>query len=178
MTEPTTVLTDYLLAAAAILFGIRLWRAGVRTWGVAFFATAAAAILGGTYHGWPHLPLWKPTVYAIGIASLFLLAGLGKAYAIFGAIKFAVYAVWMFTHDDFQYVMIDYGLTLLIVAIAHPARRWVISSIAVSLIAAAVQQSGFTLHRHFNHNDLYHLIQIVALWLLHRGGVQPTSRPT
>jgi hypothetical protein len=41
-----------------------------------------------------------------------------------------------------------------------------------------VQMSGFALHRHFNHNDLYHVIQIVALWLLHLGGVRWTSRPT
>ena len=34
---------------------------------------------------------------------------------------------------------------------------------------AMVQASGFRLHEHFNHNDLYHVIQMVALVLLYRG---------
>ncbi|HUP45385.1 MAG TPA: hypothetical protein VM779_07715 [Thermoanaerobaculia bacterium] len=183
MAEPMTVATDYLLAIAAIVFGVRLWRAGARMWAVAFFATAAAAILGGTYHGWPALPLWKPAVYAVGIASLFLLAGLGRAFLLLAIVKFTVYAAWMAVHDDFRYVIYDYGLTLAILAIYAIAKirdagsRWVLASIGVSVIAAAVQQSGFAIHRHFNHNDLYHLMQIAALWLLYRGGVRRMSRP-
>jgi hypothetical protein len=49
----------------------------------------------------------------------------------------------------------------------------------VSVLAALVQQSGLTLHRNFNHNDLYHVIQLVALWLLYRGGklTSPSKAP-
>jgi hypothetical protein len=36
--------------------------------------------------------------------------------------------------------------------------------------AALVQRSGFALHRHFNHNDLYHVVQMLGTWLLYRGG--------
>src|SRR5688500_19676948 len=107
-----TVATDYLLAIAATIFGIRLWRRGARLWSIAFFFTAAASLLGGTYHGLAYEPLWRPTVYAIGLASLFLLAGLGKWFAIFGALKFIVYAIWMIDHDDFKYVIYDYGLKI------------------------------------------------------------------
>ena len=39
----------------------------------------------------------------------------------------------------------------------------------VSVIAACVQASGFALHRHFNHNDLYHVIQIAAMVLFFIG---------
>ena len=104
--------------------------------------------------------------------------------------KLVVYMRWMITHNDFLYVIADYGLTLLIVGIVMltrrgPATPWVIGSIVVSVIGALVQQSGFALHRHFNHNDLYHVIQLVALWLLYRGGTlmnpstaPPTSQPT
>ena len=183
-----TVATDYLLAIAATIFGIRLWRAGARPWALAFFFTAAASLLGGTYHGLAWEPLWKPTVYAVGIASLFLLAGLGRGFAIFGALKFVVYATWMLSHDEFRYVIYDYGLTLLVVGAFAAVKRngWIVAIIVVSVIAAAVQQSGLALHRHFNHNDLYHLIQIVALWMLCRGGLtlkttrtgRSMSRPT
>ena len=175
--EPMTVATDYLLAVFATAFGIRLWRGGSREWALAFFATAAASLLGGTYHGLAWEPLWKPTVYTVGVASLFLLAALGRVLMLFGIAKFVVYAIWMWRHDDFKYVIYDYGLTLLVVAIVAAFRRnwWIVGGVAVSVVAALVQQSGFALHRHFNHNDLYHLIQIVALWLLYRGGLRLTT---
>jgi hypothetical protein len=179
MHEPMTVFTDYLLAMAAGWFGYRLWRAQKRLWAFAFFFTAAASILGGTYHGLAYEPLWKPTVYAVGLASLFLLAGLGRPFMVFGLLKFAVYAVWMATHDDFKYVIYDYGTTLMIVGVVGLFKRswWIVGSVAVSVLAAAVQQSGLALHRHFNHNDLYHLIQIVALWMLMKSATARSTTP-
>lgn len=182
--EPMTVATDYLLAIAATVFGIRLWRADARLWALAFFATAAASLLGGTYHGLAWEPLWKPTVYSVGLASLFLLAGLGPLFARVAVVKFVLYAIWMATHDAFVWVIADYGVTLVILAafaLVHWIRGraafapWVLASIVVSVIAAAVQQSGFAIHPSFNHNDLYHVIQIGGLWLLYRGGVLLTT---
>jgi hypothetical protein len=96
----------------------------------------------------------------------------------------------MITHNNFLFVIADYGATLLLIGIAQlvyraPSTKWVLGGIAVSVIAALVQQSGFDLHRHFNHNDFYHVIQLVALWLLYRGGLlmnrstaPPTTLPT
>ena len=183
--EPMTLATDYLLAASALVFAAGLWRRA-RLWSLAFVCTAVASLAGGSYHGFGPLlepaiarALWKITLFAVGCASFFLLSGTSRALAAFAAIKLVVYASWMITHDDFVWVIADYGSTLLIVAAMfvarwlrqrHPAAPWIVASIAVSVIAALVQQSGFALHRHFNHNDLYHLIQIVALWLLYRGG--------
>ena len=40
---------------------------------------------------------------------------------------------------------------------------------AGALAAAAAQASGFDLHRHFNHNDLYHVVQIAAMVIFYRG---------
>lgn len=183
--EPMTLATDYLLAASALIFAAGLWRLS-RLWSLAFVCTAVASLAGGSYHGFgPMLEpqfavaLWKLTLLAVGCASFFLLIGTSRSLAAFAAIKLVVYASWMITHDDFVWVIADYGSTLLIVGAVfvarwrrqrHRAAPWVLASIAVSVIAALVQQSGFALHRHFNHNDLYHLVQIVALWLLHRGG--------
>jgi hypothetical protein len=45
-----------------------------------------------------------------------------------------------------------------------------VSGILVSFVASLIQQSGFALHQHFNHNDIFHVIQLLALWLLYRGG--------
>jgi hypothetical protein len=184
------LVTDYVLAAAAAVFAAKLWRTH-RMWALAFVFTALGSFLGGTYHGLLHSPaLWKAVVFSVGIASFFLLAGSGRAFAVIAIIKLVAYCSWMITHDGFEWVIADYGITLLLVGIAALLRRdgsaaWIWGSIAVSVAAALVQRSGFAPHRHFDHNDLYHVIQLAALWLLYRGGramtsatAPPTTRPT
>ena len=47
------------------------------------------------------------------------------------------------------------------------------NNVALSLVAAGVQQSGWSIHRNFTHNDLYHVIQAVAVWLLYRAARAP-----
>ncbi|SVD02352.1 uncharacterized protein METZ01_LOCUS355206, partial [marine metagenome] len=42
----------------------------------------------------------------------------------------------------------------------------------VSLAAAGVQRSGLTLHQHFNHNDLYHVVQMLGMVLMFTGGLE------
>jgi len=38
------------------------------------------------------------------------------------------------------------------------------------MLAALFQQSRVSIHRYFNHNDLYHVIQAGALYCLYRAG--------
>jgi len=45
---------------------------------------------------------------------------------------------------------------------------WLAVSIAVTLAGLAVQQSDFPHGLFFNHNDVYHVMQILALYLLFR----------
>ncbi|HYI09524.1 MAG TPA: hypothetical protein VEK57_10710 [Thermoanaerobaculia bacterium] len=179
--EPMTLATDYLLTIAAGVFAARLWRTN-RMWALAFLFTAAASFFGGTSHGFGPLfvpmvgvVLWKLTVFSIGFASFFLLAGSGRILAIVAVVKLVVYISWMITHNAFIWVIADYGTTLILVGAAQLIRRtsatpWVLGSIGLSIAGAAVQASHFSLHRHFNYNDLYHVIQLAALWLLYRGG--------
>lgn len=181
MHDPMALATDYLLGTAAVIFAIRLWRAHTSPmWACAFFFTGAAAFLGGTYHAFApdNALLWKAVVDSVGIASFFLLAGSGgRTLRAFAAAKLVVYLVWMTSHDDFLWVIADYGLTLLLVGIVHaiwrsPATPWVLSSISVSIAGAAVQQLELTLDPYwFDSDDLYHVIQTVALWLLYRAGL-------
>src|SRR5687767_9447039 len=115
--EPMTMITDYILGLGAAVFGVRLWEKNVRAWALAFLFTAAASFLGGTYHGFaPHHWLWKATVYAIGLASFFLLSGAivasvnGQAQRWLMTVavaKFMAYATWMITHDNFINVIVD-----------------------------------------------------------------------
>lgn len=190
--EPMTLATDYLLTIAAAVFAARLWRTN-RQWALAFLFTAAGSFFGGTYHGFSPVVsvltavvLWKLTVFSIGLASFFLVIGSSRQLLLIALVKLIVYMSWMTAHSEFVWVIIDYGVALLIVGVVHlvrrgPATRWVIASIIVSVIGALVQMARLALHEHFNHNDLYHVIQLVALWLLYRGGklTNPwTERPT
>jgi hypothetical protein len=172
------LVTDGALGLLAWFFAAKLWRPH-RMWALAFLFTGVAAIAGGVYHAYGDRTdvLWKVTVMAVGIASFFLLAGTHRRLAVLAAVKLVVYLTWMTTHDSFLWVIADYGITLLIVGIVHPAKRWVWASIAVSVIAALIQQAGLTIHpRWFDHNDLYHVIQMIALWLLYRAARAGSSR--
>lgn len=180
MHDPMALVTDYLLALAAVIFAVRLWPVH-RMWAQAFVFTALAAFLGGTYHALApeNALLWKAVLYSVGLASFFLLAGSGgRLLRIFAFAKALVYLIWMATHDEFVWVIVDYGLTLVIVGAVHviwrsSATRWVLGSIAVSILGALVQQFRVTIHPYwFDFNDLYHLVQIVALWMLFRAAIE------
>jgi hypothetical protein len=197
--EPVTLITDYLMAAVTGWLGWRLHQAreghAARSyWACAFATSALAAGLGGSYHGFANLlderflqQLWTVTALIIGTGSFCMVAGsatavtvgeLRKVLLAFAAAQFAVYAVWTLTHDDFIYVIADTGTAMALVAALHGwsalrardrASRWMLGGVGVSLLAAAVQASGIDLHRNFNHNDLYHVIQIAAMPLFYYG---------
>lgn len=202
-----TTLTDYALAGvtgwlAWLLFRLREAQTARSYWAAAFAALAVGAALGGTYHGFaPALPesaqylLWKSTILTVGIATFAMVVGsaIGTTTGTFRKLvhgvavaKFIVYSVWMVSHDDFFYVIIDSGIAMAMVSALHArtalrdadrASIWMLGGVAVSVLAAGVQASGYRLHRHFGPNDLYHVIQIVAMWLFYRGARQLRDYP-
>ena len=181
-----TLITDYLLGGvtawlAALLFKHAENQKSRTFWAIAFAALAVAAFLGGTWHGFvQNHVLWKATLLTAGVASCAMVVGAAFA-ALSGAVrhiliwvaggKLLAYADWMLRHDEFIYVVIDTGIAFAVVAALHLWRfnGWLLAGVAVSVAAALVQASGFALHPHFNHNDLYHVIQIAAMALFYRG---------
>jgi hypothetical protein len=186
ISEPMTLATDYALAAVSAWLGVLLFRSRAcqrsrAFWTLAFAALAAGAFLGGTWHGIVQSdPLWKATVLSVGVASFAMLAG--SAYATlsgaarrlvlgFALGKLAIYAAWMLGRDEFIFVVIDSGVAFAAVAALHLWRfdPWIVAGLAVSVAGALAQALGLAPHPHFNHNDLYHVIQIAAMFLLYRG---------
>jgi uncharacterized membrane protein len=53
---------------------------------------------------------------------------------------------------------------------------WLIVGVLLSLVAGIVQARRLALHRQFNHNDLYHVIQMGALYAFYRGGALLVDR--
>lgn len=188
-------LTMLNLAYARSLFqvGAREQQTSIRLWAAAFAATGAGAFCGGTFHGLgtnmtetTQSVLWKSTVYSIGLASCCMLAGaivasvrnpLRRWLLAATGLKFLVYAAWMTRHDDFRYVVYDYAPAMLAILflqmrVGHTkdqGSRWITAGILASFGAAGIQQSEFALHKHFNHNDLYHVLQMGACHLLYNG---------
>ena len=89
LAEPTTMLTDYLLGCLSGVLALRLSRLGQETkqrsilfWEFAFLATAIAAFVGGTFHGFFNFLgktgqqiLWKLTMILTGVLSISMLCG-------------------------------------------------------------------------------------------------------
>jgi hypothetical protein len=187
--EPMTLATDYLLATVTAYLAIAIFRRSEgqnarRWWGIAFVALALGAALGGTYHGFDIEALWKPTVWLVGLASAAMLAGSAfattagaarRGLVALAAAKLVAFWFWTWRDDRFVWVVADTAGAFALVAALHiwrwrePGSRWILAGVGVSIAAAAVQASGLDLHRHFNHNDLYHLIQIAAMAAYYRG---------
>ena len=192
ISEPMTLATDYLLGAVTAWLCVLLWkqRESQRSrfwWTIAFGALALGAFLGGTWHGLLQSGLlWKATVLTIGVASFAMLAASALAVLsgtprtvvlMLAGVKFLVYAAAMLICDEFIVFVIDSGVTFAVVAALHLWRfnGWILAGLAVSVIAALAQASGLAPHRHFNHNDLYHVIQIAAMALFYRGARRLTD---
>lgn len=197
--EPTTTITDALLAAESLFLSALLSHCyanggsvPVALWAGGFVATGISAAAGGVYHGFPQWnagtrsALWKCVIYSIGLTSLLLFSGaaiattsgatrLGLLCA--AGIQFCVYAVWMIRHNEFKYIILDYVPAMLGILLLQALRfhaqssPWIIGGILVSFAAAGVQLSGFRRRLPFNHNDLYHLTQMLAMYLLYRGAL-------
>ena len=52
-----------------------------------------------------------------------------------------------------------------------PSAAWILAGVALSVAGGAVQVMRLAPHPRFNHNDLYHVIQMGALYLFYRGGL-------
>jgi hypothetical protein len=165
----------------------RLW------WGVALAMAGVAALTGGAYHAIAGnvsaltlAILWKATLFSISAAAFALvpataIAFLSKTWhrpAMYaaGATSIAFAAAALFT-DDFLLAVCDYGISLLFVLTVTAAlrrqqriaARWILAGVSISVLAAVIQQSGYALHPRFNHNDLYHVVQIAANFTFYRG---------
>ncbi len=195
LTDYTLAAVTLLLAVSLFRLALLGQQISVWLWAAAFVATAVAAIFGGTSHGFAlylgeaaKTILWKATVYTTGLVSFFMLSGAIMAsvprplrpwlLAATG-LKFLLYGTWMVKHNDFRYVIYDYapamfGVLILQAIVAYGWRDesagWIIAGILVSFVAAGIQQSRFKLHKNFNHNDLYHVVQTGAIYLLYKGG--------
>lgn len=197
--ELTTAVTDALLGVvvvAGILWLQRVTPASPRrthwVWGLALFALAGA--LGAFVHGFELEPdtkqlLWQPLYLTLGSALAFFSAGaIGdwrgdaaarRSVAPLLALVVAFYLLTRLSGGKFLVFVIFEALALFFALavyarLAYQHRRGaglVLTGLVLSLAGGALQASSLSLHVawDFNHNGLYHLVQLVGVVFLVAG---------
>ena len=169
------------------------YSASIKFWILAFVTIGLAAIQGALLHGFRHsLPplvisglrvgvVWSLNATAYVLAMALLSFGVPRSSTLYGRIqallslKFVFFLILAAIKPVFIIAIIDYSLSF-IVAIAvhtkkirHPASPWILAGVVVSITAALIQSLQISFSTSFNHNDLYHVVQIVGLSLFYVG---------
>ena len=119
-------------------------------------------------------------LFLAGSAATFYINETGKFGLMLGsAILVIKYVLGLNKNDTFHHA-IKFYVTLIILALigfipaffslGYTGALQIVIGLLVNLSAAGVQASGLTLHKHFNHNDLFHVIQVLGMILIYRGG--------
>jgi uncharacterized protein DUF6962 len=144
--DPVTMLTDYALGIENLFFAISIYssiHSANRVTGLllllGFLAEALSGFAGGTFHGFTAV-----------------LQGTRQS-------------LWNLT-------LLCIGATIAFLASAiHAADvhyengQWIVAGIVIGVAGLGVQATGFRAHQLWNHNDVFHVIQIVAMFLFFRG---------
>ncbi len=169
-------------------------------WAFAFLMVAVGAFLGAVSHGiGPHFApivkksIWKLTTLSVGAVAVFFLMTVVYHLPGFSEsawikwVPIAVYVFYVgviFNNDQFLNVILFYVPAMILVLAAMLYSQFVLGSpgagyisigILISFIGAAVQASGRGFHQHFNHNDIYHVIQMAGMWFFYSGAVRLTD---
>ncbi len=205
MSQPVTVLTDYALAVVALVLAWRLLRerpgfgpAGL--WAASFASLGVGALLGGSWHGLPpevsagvREGLWSSTYVAVGLSELLLLGGAvlaampgraARVAAVLLAARFLFFASLVVRRHEFRDVTVEVGVTLVLLSVfalellrrREPAAVFVAVGLALSFAGALVQWLGLRPNHWFDDNDLTHVVQCGATWLLFRGALRLRAR--
>lgn len=193
-TELTTSLTDAILALESIsimlTFRERHWHAQIWRW--IFALLTLSSLLGAMAHGL-EMPeniralIWKPLYLSLGIMmALFFVVTIADGFGIVTAKKVLPFCIAMgvlfyvltglFAGVFLIFILYEAAIMLSALLIylfltfrRHRSGAGIISSaILINLLAAGVQNSdlSITLLMTFDHNGLFHLIQIVGTGLL------------
>lgn len=185
-----------LIALAAVFYIRQIgqqqpWKANLWAW--AFGLLALASVLGTVAHGFQMTEstrtlIWHPLFLALGLlVALFMVGAIydvwGQAVArralpIMLAIGVGFFGITLLWPGTFTVFIAYEGVAMLFALggyfwLAWNGRLdgawWMVAGILVTIIAAGVQASkavSFTVVWQFDHNGVYHLIQMVGIVLL------------
>lgn len=158
ISEPTTTLTDYVMAIQCAIQAVALHRAARRAtmapppavglYVAGFTVAVLASFAGGTSHGFrPQLgeywsPVWTVTIYSI-VSAFILLIAAGVRSSLRPQVNDAM--------------------------TRRAGRTWLVRGFGLTAIGLVVLVTKVSFHQHFNQNDLYHVFQWGGLYGVYRG---------
>ncbi len=162
--EPMTVFTDILITIFGIWFGriIYMWFTG-RFMEVHFhfanyfFLVAFTASIGALFH------VFYPEYETIR-DFLWKLTMLGMIFSVFAMLMGTVY--YLLPFETVQWVK------WIIVATMVPFIVWFyVDHDLMNAVKLYIPVTKIGFHQHFNHNDIFHIIQIAGMYLIYRGTI-------
>jgi hypothetical protein len=192
MAEVATLATDYLAAVLGCALAWPLWaRRETRGMAVPFLWLALAALAGGTFHGWRgvlgdrgKIALWAIVSVAMVGVGFSLLVSYGQArlprrwhsrLRAIAWLKLTAIVVLAALDPGIRWLIVDYGVSMALLAAIYlgtapraPASAWLCAAVAFSLAGAAIQRLHIAPAASFNHNDLYHIVQMASMLCFYR----------
>lgn len=193
-----TAITDFLLAGELLfLAGMAAGTPKLRFsaawfWSVALLLMGLGALIGGIDHGFFDVPnqsryLIERTNWLVLAAMTFcLLMATAKQFfpprierlvLALGIIQFAADAVVILLVDSFLDVVLNYAPVILLLLIMNlfglkrGAGSWdMIAGILISIVASGIQAAGVDWFSPLDHNGLYHVVSMIGVAFLYRGG--------
>lgn len=168
------------------------WSWAMATFGISFIA-------GGSQHGFAaflgaYSSVWRVALATTAAAMLLVLVSTAfstlkstprAAFVWAGAIGFVTYLVFLNSISDLFIYLLYYSFPALLVVLVFSAWRWrkhgdaygkwIAFAVLVTLAGSVVQMTGIRLHSYFNHNDLFHVIQLAGMALFYRGAALTTD---
>ncbi len=168
-------------------------------WVWVFVTIGLAAFQGALYHGFkdslPHSvymalrigTLWSLSGTAFFLSLALIYFGLPREHSFFRPLKILlllkafIFLVLAVFKTQFLLAILDYGSSFIIALVVHlrlrrhPASPFMLLGVTVSIIAAAIQVLKIAPSASFNHNDLYHVVQLLGLYLFFKGAQRLTD---
>ncbi|MFK7849518.1 MAG: hypothetical protein AB8D78_00950 [Akkermansiaceae bacterium] len=186
--EPTTLVTDLLLFVLGIYLARRLAigpehpSCARKAWVLSLTIMALSALVGGLYHGfapnfseslainWWRLVLWLMCLmsFTMDLSLIFEIPLRNTLWKVMILAKLLLSATAVLISPTFTFAILSYGSTMLVWGLAGICLRrswskWMLTGVGLSGISAWIQQSEIGFGKHFNHNDLFHVIQGLAI---------------
>ncbi len=196
ITEPVTTLTDYMITFEAFFLISILSNQGLGKaygWITGYFILlGVGALLGGTSHGFKEYAtpraeavIWKGSLVVLGATSFCLVVGLSILFIepmaswilwIFG-LAFIPYLWRIRNNGEFMDAIMYYGsATLVSIAIVmfgaikgKNGAGIILVGFVVIILGTIIQMKKIGLHKHFNHNDIFHVFTMIAIYLIFEG---------
>ena len=158
-----------------------------------FFLVAFTALFGAIFHAiYPEYEtfrnfLWKLTMLGMALSIFAMIMGTlyySVPFDMVQRIKWLVAAIificiiWFYFDDDLMNAVKLYVPSVILIMVlmiygwlvkGDSGGAWILGGFFVTLVGASFTVTKIGFHQHFNHNDIFHIIQIGGMALIYRG---------